>query len=220
MAATFAPVTVTAGRVAMSSQSGPLGLAVLDHAHALKLGLSGFVSIGNARRRHDDRPPAVVGGRPADGRRLAARRALRRSAHVRPHGAAGIGPQAACRRSSRPPQQPTAATAWSTRSSGRPASSARRRSRNSSIWRCCSRPSRSRRVTDVADRQQRRRSGSAGGGSARAHGLRIANCMTPPCSCDPRSAPAGRSTSPIPIDLTPHARRRALPQRADSRARG
>ncbi len=48
MVATFAPVTVAPGRVAMSSQSGPLGLAVLDHAQRLKLGLSGFVSIGNA----------------------------------------------------------------------------------------------------------------------------------------------------------------------------
>jgi acyl-CoA synthetase (NDP forming)/RimJ/RimL family protein N-acetyltransferase len=48
MVATFAPVTVAAGRIAMSSQSGPLGLAVLDHAQRLHLGLSGFVSIGNA----------------------------------------------------------------------------------------------------------------------------------------------------------------------------
>ena len=47
MVATFASVNVSAGRIAMSSQSGPLGLAVLDHAARLGLGLSGFVSVGN-----------------------------------------------------------------------------------------------------------------------------------------------------------------------------
>jgi acetate---CoA ligase (ADP-forming) len=35
------------GRVSMSSQSGALGLAVLEHVHALGLGISTFVSVGN-----------------------------------------------------------------------------------------------------------------------------------------------------------------------------
>ena len=48
MVATFAPVDVRPGKIAMSSQSGPLGLAVLDHAARLGLGLSGFVSVGNS----------------------------------------------------------------------------------------------------------------------------------------------------------------------------
>jgi acyl-CoA synthetase (NDP forming) len=48
MVATFAGVNVRPGRIAMSSQSGPLGLAVLDHAERLGLGLSGFVSVGNS----------------------------------------------------------------------------------------------------------------------------------------------------------------------------
>lgn len=48
MMATFAPVSVQPGRIAMCSQSGPLGLAVLDHAARLGLGLSGFVSVGNS----------------------------------------------------------------------------------------------------------------------------------------------------------------------------
>ncbi|WP_101831080.1 GNAT family N-acetyltransferase, partial [Frankia canadensis] len=48
MVATFAPVMPGPGPAAMSSQSGPLGLAVLDHAHRIGLGFSGFVSIGNA----------------------------------------------------------------------------------------------------------------------------------------------------------------------------
>ncbi len=48
MHATFAPVRPPAGAVAMSSQSGPLGLAVLDLAYRVGLGFSCFVSIGAA----------------------------------------------------------------------------------------------------------------------------------------------------------------------------
>ncbi|MFF3850813.1 GNAT family N-acetyltransferase [Streptomyces sp. NPDC002328] len=48
LAATFSPALPTPGRVAMSSQSGPLGLAVLDFAKRLRLGFSGFVSVGHA----------------------------------------------------------------------------------------------------------------------------------------------------------------------------
>ena len=48
MHATFAPVRPPAGAVAMSSQSGPLGLAILDLAHRTGLGFSCFVSIGAA----------------------------------------------------------------------------------------------------------------------------------------------------------------------------
>ena len=45
--ATFSPVYPPAGRVAMSTQSGALGLAVLDYARSLGIGLSTFVSVGN-----------------------------------------------------------------------------------------------------------------------------------------------------------------------------
>jgi acetyl coenzyme A synthetase (ADP forming)-like protein len=45
--ASFAPVYPPAGRVAMSSQSGALGLAILAAARKLQLGLSTFVSVGN-----------------------------------------------------------------------------------------------------------------------------------------------------------------------------
>jgi acetyl coenzyme A synthetase (ADP forming)-like protein len=45
--ATFAPTEPTAGRVGFSSQSGALGLAILDYAESLGLGLSTFVSVGN-----------------------------------------------------------------------------------------------------------------------------------------------------------------------------
>jgi acetyl coenzyme A synthetase (ADP forming)-like protein len=45
--ATFSPVYPPAGGVAMSTQSGALGLAILDHARRLNLGISTFVSVGN-----------------------------------------------------------------------------------------------------------------------------------------------------------------------------
>ncbi len=45
--ATFAPTWPPAGNVSMASQSGALGLAMLDHAAALNLGIAGFVSVGN-----------------------------------------------------------------------------------------------------------------------------------------------------------------------------
>jgi acetate---CoA ligase (ADP-forming) len=45
--ATFGPQVPPFGRVAFSSQSGALGLAVIDYAEQLGLGLSSFVSVGN-----------------------------------------------------------------------------------------------------------------------------------------------------------------------------
>jgi acetate---CoA ligase (ADP-forming) len=45
--ASFGPIYPPAGRVGFLSQSGALGLAVIDHAHALGIGLSTFVSVGN-----------------------------------------------------------------------------------------------------------------------------------------------------------------------------
>jgi acetyl coenzyme A synthetase (ADP forming)-like protein len=45
--ATFAPNPPPEGRVAFSSQSGALGLAIIEHARGRGLGLSSFVSVGN-----------------------------------------------------------------------------------------------------------------------------------------------------------------------------
>ncbi len=45
--ATFAPTYPPEGRVGLSSQSGALGLALLDYASRLNLGISTFVSVGN-----------------------------------------------------------------------------------------------------------------------------------------------------------------------------
>lgn len=45
--ATFAPTPAPPGRLALLSQSGGVGLALIERAEALGLGLSSFVSIGN-----------------------------------------------------------------------------------------------------------------------------------------------------------------------------
>jgi acetyl coenzyme A synthetase (ADP forming)-like protein len=45
--ATFAPGLPTPGTIAMVSQSGALGLAILDHVRTRGLGVSSFVSVGN-----------------------------------------------------------------------------------------------------------------------------------------------------------------------------
>ena len=45
--ATFSPVYPPQGSVAMSTQSGALGLAILDYAKQLNIGFSSFVSVGN-----------------------------------------------------------------------------------------------------------------------------------------------------------------------------
>ncbi|MGI9585988.1 MAG: GNAT family N-acetyltransferase [Acidimicrobiia bacterium] len=43
----FGPIAPSPGNVAMSSQSGALGLAILDYANELGIGISTFVSVGN-----------------------------------------------------------------------------------------------------------------------------------------------------------------------------
>lgn len=45
--ATFSPIYPRAGRVAMMTQSGALGVAILDYVNQLNLGISTFVSAGN-----------------------------------------------------------------------------------------------------------------------------------------------------------------------------
>ena len=45
--ATFSPVQPSEGRIAFSTQSGALGLAILDYVKRLNIGISSFASIGN-----------------------------------------------------------------------------------------------------------------------------------------------------------------------------
>ena len=44
---TFSPVSPAAGRMGICSQSGALGLALLEYSQSMSLGISNFVSIGN-----------------------------------------------------------------------------------------------------------------------------------------------------------------------------
>jgi acetate---CoA ligase (ADP-forming) len=45
--ATFSPIAPPEGRIAFSTQSGALGLAILDYVKRLNIGISSFASIGN-----------------------------------------------------------------------------------------------------------------------------------------------------------------------------
>ncbi len=45
--ATFSPVMPLCGKISIGSQSGALGLALLDYSKSMSLGISSFVSIGN-----------------------------------------------------------------------------------------------------------------------------------------------------------------------------
>ncbi|MBI5971470.1 MAG: GNAT family N-acetyltransferase [Deltaproteobacteria bacterium] len=45
--ATFSPVAAPQGNLSIGSQSGALGLALIDHANSINLGIEDFVSIGN-----------------------------------------------------------------------------------------------------------------------------------------------------------------------------
>ncbi|MBI1911375.1 MAG: acetate--CoA ligase family protein [Deltaproteobacteria bacterium] len=45
--ATFSPIAPPSGNLSIGSQSGALGLALLDHANSINLGIADFVSIGN-----------------------------------------------------------------------------------------------------------------------------------------------------------------------------
>src|SRR5262249_25585996 len=47
LAPTFAPAYPPSGTIAFSSQSGALGLAILEYAKELNLGISHFISVGN-----------------------------------------------------------------------------------------------------------------------------------------------------------------------------
>jgi acetyltransferase len=47
MNATFAPITLESGKLAFLSQSGALGVAILQAVYKLNIGLSHFVSVGN-----------------------------------------------------------------------------------------------------------------------------------------------------------------------------
>ncbi len=180
--ATFAPRPLPAGRIGFSSQSGALGLALLEKAAERNLGFSAFVSIGNKADvssndllewwEDDDETNLVLlylesFGNPRTFARVARRLARRKpilalkagstragsrapsshtaalassdSALALKAGSTRAGSRAA---SSRPRRRSRAPTRPSTRSSDRPACSARKRSRSCLTRRRCSPASR------------------------------------------------------------------------------
>ena len=70
----------------MATQSGALGLAILDYARELHIGISSFASIGNKADVSSNDLIEVLGRRPADQRHPVVSRELRQPADVRPAG--------------------------------------------------------------------------------------------------------------------------------------
>ncbi len=130
--ATFSPVYPPAGGVAMSTQSGALGLAILDYAKQLDIGISSFVSVGN-KPDVSGNDLIQVPGPTTPGRRSSSSTsrasATRRSSARLPGGWRGRSRSSRSKPDARwqdraPPRRTPArwrrATRWSTRSSGRP----------------------------------------------------------------------------------------------------
>ena len=82
--ATFAPTAPRPGSVAVSSQSGGVGIALLEQADALGLGLSAFASIGNRADLSPNDLLAVLGAGPAHGARASVLGVVRQPAALRP----------------------------------------------------------------------------------------------------------------------------------------
>ena len=81
--ATFGPRALPPGNVGFSSQSGALGLAVLERAADRQLGLSAFVSVGNKADISSNDLLEYWEDDAADGRRAAVPGVLRQPAQVR-----------------------------------------------------------------------------------------------------------------------------------------
>ena len=131
--ATFARRGAPAGRIGFSSQSGALGLALLEEADARGLGLSSFVSIGNKADVSSNDLLEYWEDDPRHRRRAALPRVVRQPAQVRAHREpcrpqrsrssrwrAGRAARERARRARTPPRS-RAPTPPSTRCSGRPA---------------------------------------------------------------------------------------------------
>ena len=80
--ATFSPVYPPVGKVAMSTQSGALGIAILDYARRHNIGISSFVSVGNKIDVSGNDLIQVLVGRSPDGRHPALPRKFRKPEEV------------------------------------------------------------------------------------------------------------------------------------------
>ena len=120
--ATFAPPAAVPGEVGFMSQSGGLGIAIIEAASRLGVGLSSFVSVGNKCRSFGQRLPAVLGAGPGHQACLALPGVVRQPPEVR---------------SDSPPGVARRSRSWPSRAAGRPRVPARRRRIPA---RCCRRP--------------------------------------------------------------------------------
>ena len=142
--ATFAGASVPAGRLAICSQSGAIGIGLLGHAAGRRLGVSSFASLGNRADvstndllelwEEDGRTAAVMlyvetFGNPERFARIAQRVSRRKPSS--PSKAAGPRTAGAARRR-RIARRRCAATTRSTRSCSTPGSSGSRAARSSS----------------------------------------------------------------------------------------
>ena len=100
--ATFSPVYPPAGTVAMSTQSGALGLAILDYAKRLNIGISSFVSVGNKADVSGNDLIQVLGRGSANVGHPALSRELRQSKEVQRHRSSRRTIEADCRGQGRP----------------------------------------------------------------------------------------------------------------------
>jgi Acyl-CoA synthetase (NDP forming) len=82
MNGTFAPLMPPGGKAAFVSQSGALGVSVLDYATELGIGIGQFVSVGNKADVSGKRSPSPVGARSGSRADSDVRRELRKSAPV------------------------------------------------------------------------------------------------------------------------------------------
>ena len=100
--ASFSPVMPPPGSVGFSSQSGALGLAILELARQRGVGLSTFVSVGNKADVSGNDLLQYLGERPGHARDPAVSRIVREPAPLRPARAAHRADQADRRRESGP----------------------------------------------------------------------------------------------------------------------
>ena len=205
------------GGLAVASQSGGMGFALLDLARDLGLGLHAFVSLGRQARRVEQRPPGRVDGRPR-GRRcgaaISSRSATPSSSPGRP---AVRRAQAAARRGrgpvavARPRGRVRRGTSPVGRRGRRPARPVggdrlphrRRADGDRAPAHRAAAPGRAPR----GDRQQHRRAGGAHDRSRRGQGLDVVELSA--TLRDPAEAGPARSTSPTRSTSGPTSPRRS-----------
>ena len=179
--ASFSPVMPPSGHIALSSQSGALGLAILQLATERGLGLSTFVSVGNKADVSGNDLLQYLGGRPRDRGHPPVSRVVRQSAALRAAGAADRPQETDCRGQSRTDPRRIAGGRQPHRSARRQRRRGRcavppvgrhprRHHRRDVRHRRAARDAAAAAGTPHRDRHQRRRAGHSGGRRLRGRG--------------------------------------------------